>query len=153
AFANAADNEANRAFLDPIDYSLGKKSCSDGFVYFYDHYVVTGFINVTGYTPPKINAYFFIEYLISESPGPFWWSIGYTLYDLWNDTCTDIQDVPVRKCRCKYESGDIIRIKCNIHADKNIINKPFRLTFETNDFSSSLHKDGTKVYRNKSCKA
>ncbi|CAL1533144.1 unnamed protein product, partial [Lymnaea stagnalis] len=74
---------SKQAFLDPIEYSLGKKSCSDGYVHGIDHFILTGFLNVTGFILPKVPAYFSVWFFYRGGWIPIW----STYFDLWEETC------------------------------------------------------------------
>ncbi|CAL1533142.1 unnamed protein product, partial [Lymnaea stagnalis] len=149
----ASEHVSNRAFLDPIDYTLVQKSCSDGVVHLVDHYIVTGFINVTGYTLPNLAAAFMLVYYTTTTRGvPLWWGIQSTKFDLRKEHCTDLQQVPFAKCGCQLESNDIMRVKCKVPVNLSHWTKPLRLFFVTYQYSATLPKSNNKVYPNASCK-
>ncbi|CAL1535029.1 unnamed protein product [Lymnaea stagnalis] len=145
--------DSDLVFLDPIDYNLGKKSCIDGYVHGIDHFILTGFINVTGYTLPQIHAHFVLRYLNTRRPFARFYKMWNTFFNLWDERCTDVQEVPLDKCQCKYESAITIRVKCNLTAYDVYSNKPFQLQFQTPSyFYISSNKFMTKVYSSTSCR-
>ncbi|CAL1533146.1 unnamed protein product [Lymnaea stagnalis] len=139
---------SSRIFLDPIDHSLGKRSCSNGYVKNIDHFILTGFINATGYEVRKMPAYFSVWFL-----HPFgWYQIWDTIYNLRTNECTGLKNIPPDQCRCQYESSIIIRLKCNITARVLHKNTLFVLNLISNDGSNfSTYKFMDMVYRYKSC--
>ncbi|CAL1531944.1 unnamed protein product [Lymnaea stagnalis] len=140
---------ATRAFLDPIDYSLGKKSCIDGYVHGIDNFIVTGFLNVTGYNLTLVPAYFNVMYL---HPLLWIWNpISFNHMNLREEECTDIQHVPLDQCGCEYESNMIIRVKCNVTAHIEHTDTLVRLQLITDRLSISEEMNMTKVYRDTSC--
>ncbi|CAL1533145.1 unnamed protein product [Lymnaea stagnalis] len=130
---------SSRIFLDPIDFRLGKKSCSDGYVHGIDHFILTGFINVTGYELGRIPALFSVWFIHRIG----WWPIKGALYNLGKDECTVLQNIPPDQCRCQYETSIIIRLKCNLTAQNKYSYKPFALNLITKANSSCARAAST----------
>ncbi|CAL1547943.1 unnamed protein product [Lymnaea stagnalis] len=138
-------------FLDPIDYSLGKKSCSDGYVHGIDHFIVTGFLNVTGFTLPKFPSGFCILHIAISGLLAQWKLIRPSYFSFLKENCTGVQQVPLDKCNCHYESAITIRVKCNFTADVKYSKMPFTMMFFATFYSLSPYKNMTKVFSNASC--
>ncbi|CAL1547941.1 unnamed protein product [Lymnaea stagnalis] len=137
---------SDRAFWDPIHYSLGGKSCNDGNRT--GSLILSGFINVTGKTLPKIEAVFGIY---TSNTRLFFFQIMSAFFNLWEENCTDTHQVPLDKCRCNYESATIVRVKCFLTAYIEHRNKLFPLNFITDKDSFSANSNMTMKYGNALC--
>ncbi|CAL1533148.1 unnamed protein product [Lymnaea stagnalis] len=146
---------AASAHLAVIEDKFGKKTCRDGYVHGIDYFIVNGFIDIIGYTPPKIPAWIVIYYLQTTGRFPTWYPI--TNIDIWVEPCTGIQQVPLDTCKCKYENAGHIRVRCNITADSKYSYAPFRLSFraKSNPYATGSHDSQawkmTKVYGDINC--
>ncbi|CAL1529228.1 unnamed protein product [Lymnaea stagnalis] len=146
-----ARREFKRTSFDPLDFSLGKKSCSDGYVHAVDNFIVSGFVNLTNERSRKHAVKFSVWFIRFGRRDYNWNQIGATYFALLNESCTDIQHVPLDKCGCKYESDTMVLVKCNLTADEEYHKKPMILSSEILGPHFSEYQNMTKIYKDTTC--
>ncbi|CAL1529229.1 unnamed protein product [Lymnaea stagnalis] len=165
AYIDADRTTFYRVTTDPLDASLGKKSCSDGYVHGIDNFIVSGFVNLTGTHPRDKHATW--SPLVGPPPdGPpapfcifygakfrtisYWHAIKSTC--TWKENCTGIQQVPLDKCQCKYESDTKVRVKCNLTADEDYFRTRIMLALNAWGVDFSVYQLTPKMYMDTRCK-